>query len=97
MAGIVHWGINNMSFDTLIMKKITAELQNSLVGAAAQRITEPARGEIIIDFYGQARQLNLLFSLESKYARIHLTGRLERKNKKVNSLRLSVCCSESTW
>jgi predicted ribosome quality control (RQC) complex YloA/Tae2 family protein len=82
MAGIVHWGITDMSFDTLIMRKITAELQNSLIGAAAQRITEPARGEIVIDFYGQARQLNLLFSLESKYARIHLTGAPEKKKQK---------------
>ncbi len=71
-----------MSFDTLIMKKITTELQNDLVGAAAQRITEPARGEIVIDFYGQARQLNLLFSLESKYARTHLTGAPGKKKQK---------------
>jgi predicted ribosome quality control (RQC) complex YloA/Tae2 family protein len=63
------------------MKKITAELQNSLVGAAAQRISEPVRGEIVIDFYGQTRQLNLLFSLDSKYARIHLTGTSGKKKK----------------
>lgn len=71
-----------MSFDTLIMKKVTAELQNNLVGAAVQRITEPARGEIIIDFYGRTRQLSLLFSLESKYARIHLTGAPGKKKQK---------------
>ncbi len=68
-----------MSFDTLIMKKITTELETELAGAAAQRISEPGHSEIVIDFYWQGRQHNLLFSIESKYARVHRT---EKKLKK---------------
>ncbi|MBW6463279.1 MAG: NFACT family protein [Firmicutes bacterium] len=79
-----------MSFDTLIMKMITQELQTELAGASAQRISEPARGEIIIDFYGQGKQENLLFSIESKYARVHLTGATRKKKK--NNLQPSPFC-----
>jgi len=63
------------------MKKITKELETELTGAAVQRISEPGHSEIVIDFYGQGRQQSLLFSIESKYARVHLTGVKRKKSR----------------
>lgn len=62
-----------MSFDTLIMKAVTSELQTVLAGAPVQRVYEPERGVIIIHLYTQGRQPGLLLSIDSKYARVHLT------------------------
>jgi predicted ribosome quality control (RQC) complex YloA/Tae2 family protein len=70
-----------MSFDTLIMQAVTAELQEELPGAVVQKVTEPVRGEIILNLYHQGRQLNLLFSIDSKYARVHLSGKASKKEK----------------
>ena len=70
-----------MSFDTLIMQIVTAELQEELPGAVVQKVTEPIRGEIILNLYHQGRQLNLLFSIDSKYARVHLSGKADKKEK----------------
>ncbi len=70
-----------MSFDTLIMQAVTAELQAELPGAVVQKVTEPSRGEIILNLYHQGRQLNLLFSIDSKYARVHLAGKASKKEK----------------
>lgn len=63
----------SMSFDTLIMKAVTEELRETLVGAPVQRVYEPERGEIVIHLYTRGRQPGLLFSVDSRYARIHLT------------------------
>ncbi len=70
-----------MSFDTLIMQRVTRELNERLSGASAQRITEPARGEIAIEFYSHNGRDTLLFSIESNYARVHLAGKQHRGKK----------------
>lgn len=62
-----------MSFDTLIMKAVTSELQVVLTGAPVQRVYEPERGVIIIHLYTRGRQPGLLLSTDSEYARVHLT------------------------
>lgn len=64
-----------MSFDTLIMKAVTDELRAELTGAPVQRVYEPERGMIIIHLYTQGRQPGLLFSIDSRFARVHLTER----------------------
>ncbi len=63
-----------MSFDTLIMKAVTDELRTALTGAPVQRIYEPERGVVIIHLYTQGQQPALLISIDTKYARIHLTS-----------------------
>jgi predicted ribosome quality control (RQC) complex YloA/Tae2 family protein len=65
--------IKAMSFDTLMMKAITSELQAELCNRPVQRVYEPERGMIILHFYTQGRQPGLLFSTDSKYARVHVT------------------------
>ncbi len=70
-----------MSFDTLIMKRVTDELQGLLTGAPVQRVYEPERGEIVIHLYSHGSQPGLLFSTDSSYARVHLTGNRYRKNE----------------
>ncbi len=64
-----------MSFDTLIMKAVTDELQAGASGAQVQRVFEPGREEIIFQLYNRGEQLNLLFSIDPAYARVHLTGK----------------------
>jgi len=71
-----------MAFDTLIMKAVTEELQEKLTGAAVQRIYEPASGEIIMHLYSRGSQPGLLFSIDPRYARVHLTyRRLQSRDK----------------
>jgi len=67
-----------MSFDSLIMKAVKDELQARLTGAPVQRIYEPGRGEIIIHLYSKGSQPGLLFSVDSRYARVHLTEKRYR-------------------
>ncbi len=64
-----------MSFDTLIMKAVTNELQAEALEAQVQRVFEPARDEIILQLYKRGGQLNLLFSIDPAYARVHLTDK----------------------
>lgn len=64
-----------MSFDTLMMKAVTEELQNELAGSVVQRVYEPERGEIVIHLYTGGRQPGLLFSFDSRYARVHTVGK----------------------
>ncbi len=71
-----------MSFDTLIMKAVTDELQDKLTGSPVQRVYEGNPGEIILHLYSQGRQPGLLFSVDSRYARIHLTEQRRRGNEK---------------
>lgn len=72
-----------MSYGTLIMQAVTAELQEILPGAIVQKVTEPARGEVVLNLYQNGRQLNLLLSIDSRYARVHITA-LPRKDKGPN-------------
>lgn len=67
-----------MSFDTLIMAAVTAELRQELIGAPVQRIYEPDRNLIIIHLYTEGRQRGLLFSFDSQHARVHLTDKRYR-------------------
>ncbi len=62
-----------MAFDTLIMKAVTDELRAELTGAPVQRVYEPERGVIIFHLYTKGRQPGLLCSIDSQYARVHLT------------------------
>ncbi len=70
-----------MSFDALVMQAVSAELQEELTGAVVQKVSEPSRGEIILHLYRHGRQLNLLFSVDNNYARVHLTGKAGKKEK----------------
>ncbi len=70
-----------MSFDTFIMQAVTAELQEEVPGAVVQKVTEPVRSEFILNLYHQGRQLNLLFSIDPRYARVHLSGKASHKQK----------------
>ncbi len=70
-----------MSYDTLIMQRITRELDDRLSGASVQRVAEPARGEIVIDFYSHNGRDSILFAIETNHARVHLAGK-QRKAKK---------------
>ncbi len=68
-----------MSFDTLIMKTVTDELQDELLGAPVQKVYEPELGEIVIHLFSRGSQPGLLFSTDSNYARVHLTEKRYHK------------------
>ncbi len=71
-----------MAFDALIMKAVTEELQEELTGAPVQRIYEPAGGGLILHLYSRGSQPGLLFSIDPRYARVHLTyRRLQSRDK----------------
>jgi len=71
-----------MAFDALIMKALTDELRENLTGATVQRIYEPAAGDIIIHLYSRGSQPGLLFSVDPRYARVHLTYRRQQSRDK---------------
>ncbi len=64
-----------MAFDALIMKAVTEELREELAGAPVQRIYEPAAKDLIMHLYSRGSQPGLLFSIDPRYARVHLTYR----------------------
>ncbi len=64
-----------MSFDTLIMAAVTAELRQEIIGAPVQRVYEPDRNLMIIHLYTEGRQRGLLFSFDSQHTRVHLTDK----------------------
>lgn len=67
-----------MSFDTLIMAAVTAELNKKLPGTPLQRIYEPEKNLLIMHLYSAGEQFGLLFSLDPQCARVHLTGKRYR-------------------
>ncbi len=71
-----------MAFDALIMKAVTDELQDQLVGARVQHIYEPGGGEIMMQFYSRGSRPGLLISVDPRYARVHLTARRPQGKEK---------------
>jgi len=70
-----------MSFDTLIMKTVTDELQGELSGTPVQKVYETELGEILIHLFSRGNQPGLLFSTDSNYARTHLTEKRPHKKE----------------
>lgn len=66
-----------MSYDTLTMTAVAAELQE-LAGARVQRVIQPRREVIILSLYHAGRECGLLLSTHPRHSRIHLTGRRYR-------------------
>lgn len=64
-----------MSFDSLIMREISGELQKQIIGSVVQKIYEPERGTIIFNIYQRNSQVGLCFSTDPQYSRIHLTAK----------------------
>ncbi len=69
-----------MSFDSLIMAAVTAELNKKLTGASVQRVYEPERNLLVIHLYSGGEQPGLLFSLDPQWARVHKTDKRYRSN-----------------
>jgi len=69
-----------MSFDSLIMAAVTAELNKKLTGASVQRVYEPERNLLVIHLYTGGEQPGLLFSLDPQWARVHKTDKRYRSN-----------------
>lgn len=62
-----------MSYDALIMYRVSLEMQDAIAGATVQRVYEPDRSEIILQLYNKGTLSFLLISINANYARMHLT------------------------
>lgn len=67
-----------MSYDSLTMMAVNAELQELAVGARVQRIIQPRREEIVLLLYHKGEECGLLLSCHPQRARIHLTAERHR-------------------
>lgn len=68
-----------MSYDTLTMMAVNAELQKLAVGARVQRIIQPRREEIVLLIYHRGEECGLLLSCHPHQARVHLTSEHHRR------------------
>lgn len=68
-----------MTYDYLTMRAVCTELQQMIVGAQVQQISQPRREEIVLSLYHEREERHLLLSCHPQRARIHLTGPRPRR------------------
>ncbi len=62
-----------MALDGLVLRGLTHEFNNNLIGCKVDKVYQPEDNDIIINLRGKNTPLNLLISVNSTYPRIHLT------------------------
>lgn len=62
-----------MAFDGLITKAIITELNQKIIGAKVNKITEPNKNEIILNLYNEGSNYSLNISTNPEFCRICLT------------------------
>ncbi len=68
-----------MPFDGIVVKSITLELSEKLIGGRIDKIFQPERDEVIITIRSIGRNFKLLLSSSANHPRIHLTD-IEKDN-----------------
>lgn len=74
-----------MAFDAGFTRAMCAELEAELSGAKVERVTEPSRDEIVIQFYKAGKTKRLFFSANPSRARVCITE-LTFENPKVSPM-----------
>lgn len=64
-----------MSFDGLVTKSITYEINKLLLGGKIQKISQPSKNDIIFNIYSVGKSYKLLISANNNEARIHITNK----------------------
>ena len=62
-----------MALDGVFLNLIKDELQKSLVDARVDKIHQPSKEEIIINFRTRQKQHKILFNVNASQARVHKT------------------------
>ena len=62
-----------MAFDGIVLKQITSELSNCLIGGKINKVYEPNNNEIILGIYCNSKNYALLCNISSNNYRLHLT------------------------
>ncbi len=76
-----------MALDGFFLKSLTEELSKDLIGRRVDKISQPEKDEIILNFKINRKNIGLLISASSNYPRIHLTD-----IKKENPLAAPMFC-----
>ena len=63
-----------MAFDGLITKAIITELNQKIIGAKVNKITEPNKNEIILNLYNEGANYSLNISTNPEFCRLCLTS-----------------------
>ncbi len=62
-----------MAFDGIVLNSVAYELRNVLINSKVTKIYEPTKTDLIISFYGSAKNLALQINIDPANARIHCT------------------------
>jgi predicted ribosome quality control (RQC) complex YloA/Tae2 family protein len=62
-----------MSFDGIVTRAVTHELQDELTSCRIAKIYQPSETEIVITVRAKGKNQNLLLSVHPSYARLHIT------------------------
>lgn len=76
-----------MAFDGIVLKQVTSELENCLIGGKINKVYEPNNNEIILGIYSCGKNYALLCNISSNSYRLHLTT-----NSKPNPLNAPNFC-----
>ena len=68
-----------MSYDLFTMNAVNAELQELIMGAKVQQVSQPSREEIVLSLYREGKERHLLLSCHPQRARVHLTRERPRR------------------
>lgn len=63
-----------MAFDGIVLKQVTKELENCLLGGKINKIYQPNKNEILFGIYSNGKHYTLLINIDASNCRMHLTN-----------------------
>jgi len=71
-----------MSFDSLILRSVVSELNETILGGEVLSVIQSSPYEFVLKVSSNGKAYNLLFSIQPVYARVHLTDSIPDKDKR---------------
>ena len=62
-----------MAYDGIVNKSIIAELRNTILGCKVNKIFEPTKQDIVLNLYGNGKNVNLEICTNANFSRVHIT------------------------
>ena len=62
-----------MAFDGIVLNSVVSELRSNLINGKINKIFQPQKNEIIIEFYSSGKGITLLINVQPEIARFHAT------------------------
>gem|GEM_PF-66146 len=78
----VHYALIDVSFDSLTLRSVTAQLNETIIAGKAISVIQSSSHEFILRIAARGELHNLLFSIHPVYARVHLTSVCPKKAKR---------------